>query len=222
MRGTQNIGSIFYSPDRVARSVSEEPNWLIPFLIFFAIIIIASYVTMDYQMESRLYEQVKDTQVDLSFLKSPAKRLIFSVFPAVSSLILVILIPAAVLNGVASIVANPIGFRRMFAFMCHVALIIGAGSVVQLLMMKAKGSFDVRLSPAAFFPNLHPGSSLMTLLSSFDIFSIWAVVAAIIGYKELARVTMRRAILIVLSLWFIAIAILVGLSSLRGSLGART
>ncbi len=222
MNGLGNLTSIFFNPEKVATSVAEKPRWLPAFVIFLVVMALVGYGSYNYAIDTqygvaaKVGEGGKSQEVYMAFLKSPAIRIISSIVQGISMFVTFVLIPAALLNSIASIVGTPVGFKRMLAYMSHVGLIIAAGQIVRFLLIMAKHTPDVRLSPAAFFPNLALFSPMMTFLSSFDIFSIWALIAVVVGYKELAKMKMSKAVLVVVSLWLIGVGILVGLVVLRG------
>ncbi len=222
MEEIKNIGRIFGSPDRVACLVAERPRWLLPLLVFIIGITLAGYGSFKYKVEfqrevsSRLIKE-SGIQIDLDQMVSdtPLARLKSILFEAAGSVIFILLIPAALFNGIASVVGKPIGFRKMFTFTCYVGLILAAGGLIKIPLMAIKGSYDVRLSAAAFSPNLDPLAPLAVLLSSLDIFAIWAVIALCIGYHRLSNMRMTKAVSIVVGFWLLAIAILVALSYVR-------
>jgi hypothetical protein len=112
-----------------------------------------------------------------------------------------------------------VGFRRMFAFVSYSTVISAFGSLVKVPLVLVKGSIDVRTSLAAFAPSLDLRSPPAVLLSSFDIFSIWQVVALCFGFSVLSGFSIKKSSVIVIGLWAILLVIKIGLSLLPGLVG---
>jgi hypothetical protein len=122
------------------------------------------------------------------------------------------------LNGVAKLAGGSVGFKRMFAWMAGVGMISALGMVVKLPIVLAKGSIDVRTSLALLAPAVGVQTPLGVLLNSFDIFSIWAVVATVIGFAVLTGFNNKKSGYIVVGLWLLYVLILVGVTALSASL----
>jgi hypothetical protein len=213
-----NIGTIFTSPGAAARRIAESPHWLVPLVIVLAITIVATMAVHEYQaaaqreaVEDVLRDSGRDPEeIDDLFKSTPARRAMGSGFAAVFVGLFLILIPAAILNGISSVSGERVGFRKMFSLMSHAALIPALGQIVRTPIILAKQSIDVRTSAAAFAPSVSINSPLGTFLNSLDIFSIWAVVAVCVGYSVLSGMTIKKSAIIVVLLWLAGIALLVG------------
>jgi hypothetical protein len=220
-----NLGLIFTSPTTVGRRVMEDPHWVIPLVIVLAVSFIATAATYRYQAEFQreflgetIRERNPDADIDALFEVTTAKQvrtgLLAGLFGGV-----MILIFAAVLKGAASVAGGQVGFRRMFAFVSYSTVISAFGSLVKVPLVLVKGSIDVRTSLAAFAPSLDLRSPPAVLLSSFDIFSIWQVVALCFGFSVLSGFSIKKSSVIVIGLWAILLVIKIGLSLLPGLVG---
>ncbi len=220
-----NLGLIFASPTSVGRSVIEDPHWVIPLVIVLAVAFIATAATYEYQVEFQrefmgeiIRERNPDADIDSMFEVTTAKQVRTGLGAALFGGVM-ILIFAAVLKGAAAVAGGQVGFRRMFAFVSYSAVISALGSLIKIPLVLAKGSIDVRTSLAAFAPSLDLGSPPAVLLSSFDIFSIWQVVALCFGFSVLSGFSIKKSSGIVVGLWVVLVVIQIGLSLLPGLLG---
>lgn len=218
--------AIFTSPGAVARQIAEEPHWLLPLVIVLAVTFTVSIATHEYQVEYQrpAIERVMrdagrdEEEIASRFESTPSRKVIGGAGAMVFAAIFLMLIPAAILNGVSSITGEKVGFRRMFSLMAYSAVIMALGQVVRLPLILVKGSVNVRTSVAAFTPSVSIESPLGTLLNSLDIFSIWMLIAVCVGFATLAGINIKKSSVIVAGLWAAGIAVLVGLAVLRSKI----
>lgn len=225
MNGSGSIFQVFTSPSNAAGAIAERPGWLVPLIIVLAVAFLFGFISFKYQAEAQreILERIQSergVEIDIEARLAPTvgKKVLSGVQTALFLGIFLILIPAAVLNGVARIAGAGGGFKRMFAWMATVGLITALGMLVRLPIVLAKGSIDVRTSLALLAPSVGIQTPLGVLLNSFDIFSIWALVAAVIGFAVLTGFNNRKSGYIVVGLWLLYVLILVGVTALSASL----
>jgi hypothetical protein len=225
MKRLANLGLILTSPTKVGRNVMEDPHWVIPLVVVLAIFFAAAVTTYEHQvefqreyMEEMIRERNPDADIDSMFEMTPRRQMLSGVAAAVMGG-LMILVFSAVLKGVASVAGGQVGFRRMFSFVAYSTVIGALGSLVKVPLVLAKGSIDVRTSLAAFAPSVELRSAVGVLLSSFDIFSIWQVVALCFGYSVLTGFDIKKSSGIVVGLWAVLVLIRIGLTLLPGLAG---
>ena len=211
-----NLGLIFASPTKVGRSVIEDPHWVIPLVVVLAISFIAAVTTYEYQVKFQreyaqeiIRERNPDADIDSIFEITTAKQMLSGVAAVVLGGVM-ILVFSAVLKGVASVAGGQVGFRRMFAFVSYSTVISALGSLIKVPLVLAKGSVDVRTSLAAFAPSLDLRSPPAVILGSFDIFSIWQVVALCFGFSVLSGLSIKKSSGIVVGLWAVLVVIKIG------------
>ncbi len=223
MGKVSNVASVFTSPGVVAREIAETPHWILPFVIVLAVTFVTSVVTHQYQVEYQrpAVEKVlrdagrDEEEIASRFESTPGRKLTGGLAAVAFVVVFLMLIPAAILNGVSTIAGEKAGFRRTFSLLTHASLIVALGQIVRLPLILVKGSFDVRTSVAAFARSVAVESPLGTLLNSLDIFSVWMLVAVCVGFAVLAGVSIKKSTAIVVGLWAAGIALLVGLAFLR-------
>jgi hypothetical protein len=225
MNGSAGILQVFTSPSTAARGIAERPGWLVPLIIMLVVGFVFGFVTYEYQAEAQRevlekLQSERGLEIDIDARLAPtlAKKAMSGIQTALFLGIFLILIPAAVLNGVVRVAGANVGFKRMFAWMAAVGLITALGMLVRLPIAMVKGSIDVRTSLAMLAPSVSIHSPLGVLLNSFDIFSIWAVVATVIGFAVLTGFNNKKSALIVVGLWLVYVLVLVGGTALSSSL----
>jgi hypothetical protein len=225
VNGSAGLFHVFTSPSSAARGIAERPGWLVPLVIVLLVSFIFGFFTYKYQVEQQreMLERIQsergvEIDIEARLADTPARRAIGGVQTAVFLGIFIILIPALVLNGVARVAGANVGFKRMFAWMAAVGLITSLGMLIKMPIVFAKGSIDVRTSLAMLAPSVDIRTPLGVFLNSFDIFSIWALVAAVIGFAVLTGFNNRKSAVIVGGLWLLYVLILVGVTALSSSL----
>jgi hypothetical protein len=218
-----NLGLIFASPGKVAKNVAEDPHWVIPLVIILLVSFVMGVAIHKYQVEYRRAQVEKimrdagrtEEEIASALSSTPRKKVLSGAGIAVFVGLFMILIPALILNGISSVMGEKVGFRRMFSFMSYSSVILALGDIIRIPIMLAKGSIDVRISLAALAPSVGVESPLGTLLNSFDVFSIWMLVAVCAGFSALSGSEIKKASAIVVALWAVGVAILMGLAVLR-------
>ena len=213
MERLQNLGLIFLSPGTVARNVAGDPHWVIPLVVVVGLSFLSAVITHRYQdqyakqvREQILRESGVEIEDDARVGVTTRDRLVAGA-AAGGGTVVVMLIAAAVLKGVASVAGGGVGFRKMLAFYAYASLIGVLGVLIKMPLVLAKGTIDVRTSVAAFFPSIPFDSPIGVLLNNFDIFSIWTVVAVVIGYHVLTEIGMKKSAAIVVALWGVVVVV---------------
>jgi hypothetical protein len=189
--------------------------------VVLVVVLISSVATFRYQLEFQRQSMEKmmrgrGSEADLDqMLNDTVGRRLFGSGVALVGTVVLMLVASAVLAGVASVAGGKIGFRRTFAFFGYAYLIAAVGGLVKTPLILAKQSIDVRTSAAAFAPSVPLETPLGTFLNSLDVFSIWMLVALVTGYGCLSGFSVKKSAVIVIGLWAVTVAILVGLVSLR-------
>lgn len=220
MANLSNVGLIFTAPAKVARSVAERPEWKVPLLVLILLSVVFTYALHPYQAEYQremLEKYSRDTgrEIDIDAVTRPsAGKTIAGLVGAVVVTLVFTLAAAAILNGIAMLVGGTAGFVKMFSFFAYAMIIVAAGNLVRIPLIMAKKSMDVRLSLAAFAPNVRLESPAGLLLGSTDIFSLWCLVASVIGFSALTGLGTKKSAAIVVALYVVLVLVQIGASLL--------
>ena len=198
----------FFSPRELFQSFGESPPWLGPLLLSVAVAMVlvlaapdVAFVEMSEGAVTRRGEPVVITSSPeeiarfgrlYGLLVALVREPLFA-FAAAGALALVFSVFSEVPHGEAT-------YRQYLAITTHVFLIGALGSLVALGVAALRGGELEAVSPALLLPSPDPGSYLFRLLSSVDIFSVWALAVAALGVSLVNR---RRS-------WASAAGVLIG------------
>jgi hypothetical protein len=96
-------------------------------------------------------------------------------------------------------------------------------SVIVSIVVTARGTFDPMMaatlvkSNPAFLVDMKEQPLLFSLLSNFDVFTIWTIFLLIVGFSTLSKTSRAKAATIVLSLWAAMIVVKLGFAALAAS-----
>lgn len=94
-------------------------------------------------------------------------------------------------------------------------------SIVTAIVVLARGTFDptsaatlVKSNPA-FLVDMREQPVLYSLLSSLDVFSIWALILFTIGFAAMSRLSKGMSAAIVICLWVVMVLVKLGFAALQ-------
>lgn len=217
--GFGRVISVLISPEKTFRSIAERPTWVVPLILLVLIFAAVGYemgqrVDFEEQMRQEMAgrgEQLseEDLQQSVEFMEKFGKFLFLA--PAIFSPLIYLLISAVFLVAFR-MAGSEITFGRSFSVFLYAMapwLVHGLLSLPLLLRQETldpealeRGGGVLMSSLAALAPE-GSGKVLLALLSSLDLFTIWALVLLIIGYRVVARVSTATAAGFVLGLWLL-------------------
>jgi hypothetical protein len=221
------IGALI-SPEKTFRSIAERPTWVVPLLLLILISVFVGYevgkrVDFEQQIRQQMAEQGQtiseaDLQKSLEFMEKFGKVLflapaIFS--PAIYLVIAVIFLVAFRLAG------SEITFGQSFSVFLHAMVPWLVHGLLSLPLILRQETLDpeamqrggVLMSNLAALAPEGSGKVFLALLASLDLFTIWALVLLIIGYRVVARVSTATAAAFVLTLWLLYLAGKLGITA---------
>jgi hypothetical protein len=114
-------------------------------------------------------------------------------------------------------------YKQAFSATLYAWIPLVLFGVIVTVVVLARGTFDpttaatlVKSNPA-FLVDMKEQPILFSLLSSFDIFTIWTVFLLIVGFAALSKTSKAKAATIVLSLWAAMIVVKLGFAALAAS-----
>lgn len=221
---------VLTAPGKTFKAIAERPTWVVALLVLIGIGLVVGVmmngkmdwaeVTRD-SMESQGRELPEDQMeriIDFQEKFGPIMMILGSLLgtPAVY------LILALIFMVLFKMLGGEIGFLPSFSVILHGMMpraVMGLLSIPVVLGKDELGFEELKDNSvltsnlAAFAPE-DAGSGLVALLSSFDAFSIWAIVLLVIGYSTVARVSKGAAAAGVVGLWVVYVLGKVGLSAL--------
>lgn len=226
MGGVSKVFNIFFEPKRLFESLKIKPTWLVPFIIVALLGIGFFYYTypfiMNQQVEKiKTNEKIPDEQKQLIIEKMTEKDhpplWQLGIAPVGSLVVLVIV--AAILFFVFNILlGGDSTFRRVFSVYCYSSLIALPSMIIKFPLIMMKKDVGVQTSLALLLSADSKDTFLYSVLSSFDIFTIWQVILVSLGMGILYKFSTKKAFTTVFVLWLIWIVAKSGLSGLFGGM----
>ena len=224
MGGLSKVVNIFFEPRKVFESLKIKPTWLVPVIIVAVLGMGFFYYTFPYIMN----EQVQNIRDNDRIPEEHKERIIerireaehppirqMAIAPAGTLISLVIV--AAVLFFVFNVLmGGDSGFRRVFSVYCYSSLIAIPAIIVKFPLVMMKGNINVQTSLALLLSPDAKGGFLYSVLSSFDIFTLWQVILVSMGLGVMYKFSTKKALTAVVVLWIIWIFAKSGLSSVFG------
>ncbi|HEX7401962.1 MAG TPA: Yip1 family protein [candidate division Zixibacteria bacterium] len=226
MGGASKILNLFFEPKRVFESLKIKPTWLVPFIIVALLGIGFFYSTYPYMMNQQV-ERIRDNdkipeeqkQVLIDKMTEKAHPPVWQLFLAPLGTIVVLVVVAGILFFAFNVIlGGDSSFRRVFSVYCYSSLIGVPAIIVKYPLIMLKKDLNVQTSLALLLSAESKNSFLYSLLSSFDIFTIWQLILVSIGMGILYKYSTKKAFTTVCILWIIWVVAKSGLSSLFGGM----
>ena len=223
------------SPVPTFRSLAERPTfWAALLLVAFAPLIggLLAAPKVDWegiareQIEARdlqLTEEQLEQQIEFTEKIGP-----ISTYLSPLTVVIAMLLFALVFWGAFTLAGGKPGFKRSLAVTSHAMLptvVAQLLAIPVILGMDTIGNDDIKSgsllqSSLAAFAGDDTSPVMLSLLSSFDVFTIWTLVLLILGFRFAAGVKTATAALTVLGLWlFLWVGLKVGFAALGSAMG---
>jgi hypothetical protein len=198
----------------------------VPFIIVALLGIGFFYSTYPYIMNQQV-ERIKDNdkipeeqkQVIIEKMTEKAHPPVWQLFLAPLGTIVVLIVVAGILFFVFNVIlGGDSSFRRVFSVYCYSSLIGVPAMIVKYPLIMLKKDLNVQTSLALLLSAESKNSFFYSLLSSFDIFTIWQLILVSMGMGILYKYGTKKAFTTVCVLWIIWIVAKSGLSSLFGGM----
>ncbi len=230
MSASSKVFGVFYEPSKVFGSLHKKTEWLLPFLITVIIGFAVYYITLpitsrdmketitkniekyrDYMPADRYDETMKriDEQFAHPFKWYSPLVIIFMTF---ISLIIITVISLISGNFVFGGKAN---FWIIMGAVAFASLIGLLGDVVRGLLILAKGEMGVYTGLGLLKP-IDDGSFLFYLFRQIDAFTIWRIIATVIGLGIIYNMKPKKFAYVLFPVWLIFIALVAAANLFTG------
>jgi len=219
--GFGRLLGVLVAPGKTFAAIAARPTWVAPLVALVLLVAIDSYLIggrLDWERSVR--HRLAASGRELSAEQIEQSIAMFKrIGPALTLGSAVTLAPggyllAALLFWVGSrLLGSEIGYRTSLSTTLHGLM---PGAIAALLAIpvilrrssltdeEARGG--LLLSNLAFLAPPEAGPGLRSLLTSLDLFSLWAVVLLVIGYRTTARLSRAGAAGLVVTLWLVYVA----------------
>jgi len=230
----QRLAGALFAPAETFEDIARKPNIVAPLLFLIAIGYVMTFLVMPIMdwdaMSNAQIEQMRAKNPNLS--EADAERMVKmgqgmgKVMGWVGPVFGVIwwLIVAGVLLIAFRLFGGEGNFAQALSATLYAWLPLTLFSIVMGIVARARGAFNpmeaatlVKSNPA-FLVDMKEQPVLFSLLSSFDLFTIWTIILLIFGFAALSRVSKGKAATIVISLFVVMIVIKIGFVALTSGM----
>lgn len=224
MGGASKVLNIFFEPKRVFESLKIKPTWLVPFIIVALLGMGFFYFTFPFLMNQqverimeneRIPEQQKESIVEQIKEKVHPPLWQMAIAPA-GTLVALVVVTAVLFLLFNVLLGGDSTFRRVFSVYCYSNLIAIPAMIVKFPLIMTKRTLDIQTSLAVLLSPDSKGTFVHSVLSSFDIFTIWQVILVSLGLGVMYKYSTQKVLTAVVILWIIWIFAKSGLSSIFG------
>jgi hypothetical protein len=221
------IAGVFASPGPTFASIARRPGWVLP-LVICAVLSIAATAAilprLDYDTAVRegLAKRHRTVPEDrIEQIVETQKRFagIWYVWAAFAPTVIALVL-ALVLWVSFKAFGWELAFRQSLGVTAHALLpTIGASMLLiffgtRLDIIDPGGLADLTHSNPGFLVDRHANPALHSLLGSIDLFSVWIFVLLVIGFAVAAKVSRKKAAVLIGALWAIYVLGKAGLAAL--------
>lgn len=229
----ERIAGVLFAPAETFQDIARRPDILGPLLL----ILLVGYVTTFLVMPKLDISSITAQQAEQMRKQNPnmgeEQMAQIERMTAMSTKIFGWLGPMfgvawyAILAGILLLAFRLFGgegtYKQAFSTTLYSWIPLVLFGVIVTVVVMARGTFDpttaatlVKSNPA-FLVDMKEQPLLFSLLSNFDIFTIWTIFLLIVGFGTLAKTSRAKAATIVLSLWAAMIVVKLGFAALAAS-----
>jgi hypothetical protein len=221
------VAGVFVSPRATYADVAARPRWLGAFLIGSLLAIISLFVlfSTDVGQQAWLDQQVKgaesfgrtisDQQYEGMERIAPYIRYIVAGAYLVFFPIIMAIVSGVLLGIFNALLGGDASFKQVLAVLAHAGLISALQTVTVAATTPLRETLSSPTTLAVFLPFLEENTFLGLLLSSIDLFQIWATLSLAIGLGVLYK---RRTAPIAWSLFLVYFVIMAAFAAIRSAL----
>ena len=229
----ERIAGVLFAPAETFQDIARRPDILGPLLVILIIgYICTAFVMpkMDYnaiitaqheQMQKQGREMDESQRATMERMTIGGAKIFGWLGPLMG------VIWYAILAGILLLAFRLFGgegtYKQAFSTVLYAWIPLLLFSVIVSIVVIARGTFDpttaatlVKSNPA-FLVDMKEQPILFSLLSNFDVFTIWTIFLLIVGFSTLSKTSRAKAATIVLSLWGVFIVVKLGFAALAAS-----
>ncbi len=217
---------VLFSPDETFRDIARKPDVLVPLIVILVISTISGILLAPRMQFDSMRTQIAARNPNMSSDDIDRGVRIAGAIGKVSAYAspLIALIAFVIIAGVLFIAFRLFGgegtFRQAFSVVTYSWIPRVIQGVILTIIIAVKGTIDVNdvstlvRSNLAFLTDMSEHPVLFSLLSTFDVFTIWTVVLLIIGFAWVSRFTKARSAAIILSIWIFITIVKLGFAAI--------
>lgn len=181
----KGIVQVFYAPSQLFEFIKERPKVLIPWLVFFALILTFLILTADIIAKLQL-EVMQEKAAESGGAAGPMPSVEMMKYSTIIGGSIFMMLSPLIAAGLAYffgsfIMAGKATFKQLLSVMLYGELIFALGAILVAPLILAKQSLRVSLSLATFFKNLPIESPWYLAASKIGVFYVWEIIVIGIG-----------------------------------------
>lgn len=216
---------MLFSPDETLRDIARKPDVLVPLIVILVISTISGIVLAPRMEFDSMRTQMAARNPNLSPDDIDRGVRIAGAVGKVSAYAspLIALAAFAIMAGVLFIAFRLFGgegtFKQAFSVVIYAWIPRVIQGIILTIIIAFKGTVDVNDMPTlvrsnlAFLTDMSQHPVLFSLLSTFDLFTIWTVILLIVGFAWTSRFTKTRSAAIILSIWMFITIVKLGFAA---------
>lgn len=224
-----NIVNIFAVPTEVFHNTKASPKWFTAFCYITIISIILGYFLLPFTQRiaiETLSAKLDTEQVQKAISISEQFKYIGLLFVPVMLLLKWLILAMFLYFSAILLNAQEINFKTVYAIIVYSECIILLMGIINLLLLYVRGinsinnmtDLQVILGLDYFIADKPHNIPLFTLLSNFNIFSVWYLATLTIGVSVVTNFSKLKSAILVSSIWLLGIGVQVAVAMFSTSM----
>jgi membrane protein, antimicrobial resistance system len=224
------IAGVLFAPTETFEDIARKPDVLAPLIL----LLVLGYVCTFVLMPIIDWDSVVTAQTEAMRAKNPnidnatiervegMTRTMGRIMGYIGPIFGVIawLVVAGVLFLAFRLMGGQGTFKQAFSVTLYSWIPLTICSILMSIISYAKGSFNPMLAPVivksnpAFLVDMKEKAALFSLLSAFDLFTIWTLILLVFGFAIVSKFSKAKSAAIIVSLWLVAVLVKAGFAAL--------
>lgn len=221
--------NIFIAPTKVFEDLKNRPNWFIPFILITLLTIGVGYFLLPFKQEimfSTLSAQIGEVRAQETLSNANRFAFVGLLFAPVPLLIKWLLVAALLYYAAILFDAHNVTFKKIFSIVVHTEFILLLIGIINILILEIKGITSVNnlsdlqtiVGLEYFLKNKTNDIYLFTILSNFNIFTIWYVIVLAIGLSIVSQLEKWKSSIIVSFVWLFGVGFQIAIAFLSANI----
>jgi hypothetical protein len=210
------IGDIFFAPIQALEDFKLKPTWVVPLIL--SLILMAVAAGLPYKQNAQAQIDLLSTSTTLPGPALDAMKTAAQNPSPVSSIIGGVIV-YTIISFIGALLAWVFGsfifgkktaYSHVWAVWLLTGLVPMLGGVIRSVLIVIKNNIDVSIGPAALLAGKDFTSFMYTVLYYTDIFAIWGVIVAGLGYAAIFGLPRGKGLTISIVIWVLGTLTMVG------------
>ncbi|MBS7527310.1 YIP1 family protein [Fusibacter paucivorans] len=208
------------NPTKAFEDVDAAPRVLIPLIVLALLGSLITFLNLDFLMETQRAALITSYQaqglpIPADGFESMLKAITtYTIGAAGITMAVSILIKGVVTHLLAGFFGSDGTAKKVISGIAYAYMIVIVGSLLGSLIAKVAGLSYLTFSPAMIMGADQIGTPLYTIMSAFDIFSIWYLGASAVAVRVIEKISMPKAIFCVALPYVLSIGVSVFTASM--------